>query len=251
MMVIGTAITVGNIRQGRLHRSIAAAILSATLGVAAMSFPGALAAPRETAVLPQGLNPGNPAATTIPRLLPAELPPVLSGDDVQRYQRIFAAQASADWALADKLIGQLADPRLLRVVLAARAASRGRGAGARARPPPHAAWVAGLAAWRAGKPGLAIKNFEAVATSPASSSWNASAGAFWAARGYLVTRKPQLYVRWMSRAAESPYTFYGLMARRALGHDINIDWSLPPLGKDDLARLEGHPGALRALALIQ
>ncbi|MBV8166043.1 MAG: transglycosylase SLT domain-containing protein, partial [Alphaproteobacteria bacterium] len=124
-------------------------------------------------------------------------------------------------------------------------------ASAAARHTPHAAWLAGLAAWRAGKPELAIKNFEAVATSPASSSWNAAAGAFWAARGHLVTRKPQLYGRWMSRAAESPYTFYGLMARRALGHDINIDWSLPPLGKDDLARLEGHPGALRAIALIQ
>jgi len=37
MMVIGTAITVGNIRRGRLHRFIAAAILSATLGVAAMN----------------------------------------------------------------------------------------------------------------------------------------------------------------------------------------------------------------------
>lgn len=356
MMVIGTAITVGNIRRGRLHRFIAAAALSVVLGVVVVSFPGAHAAPRETAVLP-------PPTLTPPanRLLPAELPAVLKGADVVLYQRIHAAHASADWALADRLIGELGDQRLLGHVLADRylsprykagyaelaawlrayadhvdagrihalalkhkpantpalpapvamapltgslpgeddagwhstaprqapkvvatapakggkkpaAQSPGQSPGqspaqsqpasapaaepvhdasGAARHSPHAAWLAGLAAWRAGKHELAIKNFEAVATSPASSSFNASAGAFWAARGHLVTRKPQLYVRWMSRAAESPYTFYGMMARRALGQDINIDWSLPALGKDELQRLEAFPGALRAIALIQ
>lgn len=120
-----------------------------------------------------------------------------------------------------------------------------------ARRDARAGWLAGLAAWHAGRHDLAIKNFEAVATSPAASTWNAAAGAFWAARGYLVTRRPQLYMRWMSRAAELPYTFYGMLARRALGQDINIDWSLPTLGRDELARLERYPGAGRALALIQ
>ncbi|MBI3515816.1 MAG: transglycosylase SLT domain-containing protein, partial [Proteobacteria bacterium] len=124
-------------------------------------------------------------------------------------------------------------------------------ASASARQAPHAAWVAGLAAWRSGRYDLAIKNFEAVATSPASSTWNAAAGAFWAARGHLVTRKPQAYVRWMSRAAASTYTFYGMLAHRALGQDINIDWSLPTIGPDELARLDAYPGAGRALALIQ
>ena len=124
-------------------------------------------------------------------------------------------------------------------------------ASAAARHAPHAAWVAGLAAWRSGRYDVAIKNFEAVASSPAASTWNAAAGAFWAARGHLVTRKPQAYVRWMSRAAASTYTFYGMLAHRALGQDINIDWSLPAIGRDELARLDGYPGAARALALIQ
>jgi soluble lytic murein transglycosylase len=66
-----------------------------------------------------------------------------------------------------------------------------------------------------------------------------------------VTHRPQAYVRWMSRAAELPYTFYGMLARRALGQDINIDWSLPALGPDELTRLGRYPGAGRALALIQ
>src|ERR1700722_684033 len=50
-----------------------------------------------------------------------------------------------------------------------------------ARHNPQAAWLAGLAAWRVGRHDLAIRNFEAVASSPAASSWNAAAGAFWTA----------------------------------------------------------------------
>jgi soluble lytic murein transglycosylase len=331
MMVIGTAITVGLFRRGRLHRSIASVLLSGLLGTAAMNSPGALAAPRETAVLP----PPKLASPLTPAPLPADLPAVLPAGDITLYQRILAAQAAADWALADRLIGALRDQRLLGTVLAERylhprfkpnhgelvawlraygdhpdaprlhalalkhkpahaPAPPAPAAGAiltgsmageddagwhapkaaptkptaanpsakgavgdaidaspAARHDPHAGWLAGLAAWRAGRLDVAIKNFEAVATSSASSTWNAAAGAFWAARGHLVTRKPQAYVRWMSRAAELPYTFYGMLARRALGQDINIDWSLPALGPDELARLERYPGALRALALIQ
>jgi soluble lytic murein transglycosylase len=355
MMVIRPAITVGIIRQWCPHRSIAAVLFGGLLGTLTMIAPGALAAPRETAVL-------TPPSLAAPqqRALPADLPAVLPAGDVVTYPRILAAQASGDWALADRLIGSLRDQRLLGVVLGERylsprfnatygelvawlraygdhtdapqihalalkrkpahaaappmpsaapvltgalageddagwygpapapahqpahpgslaaatgpvhapAHATGKHGSAKidtagepegqaidasptARHDPRAAWLAGLAAWHQGRHDLAIKNFEAVASSPAASTWNASAGAFWAARGYLVTRRPQAYVRWMSRAADIPYTFYGLLARRALGLDINIDWSLPALGPDALARLESYPGTLRAVALIQ
>ena len=344
MMVTRLAITVGIIRRWCPHRSIAAVLFSGLLGTLVMIAPGALAAPRETSALP----PPSLAAPQ-PRALPAELPAVLPPGDVVTYQRILAAQAASDWALADRLIGSLRDQRLLGVVLAERYLSprfnatygelvawlRAYGdhpeapqlhALALKRKPPHApappapfvapvltgalaseddagwhapaasperpahpapkhgaaglkteakidaagepeaqaidaspaarhdprtAWLAGLAAWHQGRHDLAIKNFEAVALSPAATTWNASAGAFWAARGYLVTRRPQAYVRWMSRAADIPYTFYGMLARRALGLHINIDWSLPALGRAELARLDSYPGAGRALALIQ
>jgi len=354
MMVIRTLITVGFERSGldrsgldrqwRPHRSIAALLLSSLLGAAAVSGPGALAASRETSALPPPrLTAPSPSAP-----LPVDLPAVLTSGDVQLYQRILAAQHAEDWALADRLIGDLEDQRLLGYVLAERYlntrfkatygelatwlraygdhidAPRVHGLALKLKPPhapappaptspqvlagsggseddagwhaaaaahmvakppatggvakgkasakppagaspaeeaidasqaarqnPHAAWLAGLAAWRIGRHDLAIRNFEAVASSPASTSWNAAAGAFWTARGYLVTRKPQAYLRWMSRAAESPYTFYGMLARRALGQDINIDWSLPALGPDELARLEQYPSAGRAIALVQ
>jgi soluble lytic murein transglycosylase-like protein len=343
MMVIGTTITVGNIRQWRPHRAIAAALVSGLLATVAVisNVPGAQGAPPETAVQTPRLGAAAPAP------LPADLPAVLSPADAALYPRIFAAQAAGDWALADRLVGELKDQRLLGYVLAerytsprfkptygelvawlrsyadlpdagrihalalkhrpphapapppptpvilltgslpgeidagwagsarapapaapkaaAKAPARGKAsapaaakpddaaadASVAARHTPHAAWVAGLAAWRSGQPALAIKNFEAVATSPASTTWNAAAGAFWAARGYLVTRKPELYVRWMSRAAANNYTFYGMLAHRALGRDINIDWSLPAIGRDELSRFEPYPGAGRALALIQ
>jgi soluble lytic murein transglycosylase len=349
MMMNRPLITVGFDRQWHPQRSIVALLLGCLLGAAAVTGPGALAAPRETSALP----PPHLTATPPGASLPIDLPAVLAPGDVQLYHRILAAQRADDWALADRLIANLEDQRLLGYLLAERylnsrfkasygelatwlraygdhidaphvyelalrlkpahapappaptspqvlagsgsgeddagwhaaataaahavvkpgvakgklavksgnqsgkpaadepAAADAVDATQAARHDPHAAWLAGLAAWRVGHHDLAIRNFEAVASSPASTSWNAAAGAFWTARGYLVTRKPQAYLRWMSRAAESPYTFYGMLARRALGQDINIDWSLPPLGAAELTRLEQYPSAGRAIALIQ
>src|SRR5438105_377930 len=88
MTVIGTTITVGWHRQGRHHLFIASVLASVLLGSVAMQSPGALAAPRETAVLPL------PKLTTpsAPAPLPADLPAVLPAGDVTLYHRIFAAQ---------------------------------------------------------------------------------------------------------------------------------------------------------------
>ena len=49
-----------------------------------------------------------------------DLPAVLSAIDVDQYARIMAAQNGGDWTLADKLIGELRDQRLLGYVLADR-----------------------------------------------------------------------------------------------------------------------------------
>src|SRR5258706_12766931 len=118
MMVIGTAITVGNIRQYRRHRSTASVLLSALLVTAAVIAPGARAAPQDTAVLPAPR-----VSAALPAPLPAELPAVLSVGDVALHQRIQAAHNAADWALADRLIGSLKDQRLLGHMLAQRSLS--------------------------------------------------------------------------------------------------------------------------------
>jgi len=116
---------------------------------------------------------------------------------------------------------------------------------------PAAHWTAGIADWRMGRHEAAIRHFEAIAKSPYASRWDASAAAFWAARANLVTRQPKEVNRWLKIAAEDRHTFYGMLARRALGLDTNFDWNAPKLDSDDLSRIKASPGARRALALLQ
>lgn len=116
---------------------------------------------------------------------------------------------------------------------------------------PSGPWWAALAAWRMGRKADAQKLFEAVATAPASSSWRATAASFWAARAAMARKDVAREQEWLSRAAQNPYSFYGLIARQRLGWPINFDWSLPELHDRDLATLERYPGVLRALALVQ
>src|SRR5260221_1922845 len=114
MMVIRTLFTVEYVRQWRPHRSVALVLLGSLLGAAAMMSPGANAAPRDTAVLPP------PALSSAPRPLPVDVPTVLSTNDVGLYQRAARAQATGDWSLADRLVGELRDQRLLGYILAER-----------------------------------------------------------------------------------------------------------------------------------
>ena len=116
---------------------------------------------------------------------------------------------------------------------------------------PEAEWVAGLAAWRSGDRGAAVGHFEAVANAPGQSSWIVSAGAFWAARANLAAHRPQVVNHWLSQAAAYPRTFYGLLARRALGQDIEYSWQGHPFTEADAEVLHHIPAAQRALALIQ
>src|SRR5258708_13641250 len=102
MMVIGTAITVGNIRQCRRHPSIASVLLSALLVTAAVISPGALAAPQDTAVLPAPR-----VSAAVPAPLPAELPAVLSVAGVALHPRLQPPHNAPAWALADRLLRSL------------------------------------------------------------------------------------------------------------------------------------------------
>ncbi len=116
---------------------------------------------------------------------------------------------------------------------------------------PEAHWVAGLAEWRAGDRSASARHFEAVANAPDRSSWTVAAGAFWAARANLAARKPEVVNHWLRQAASYPRTFYGLLARRALGQDIEYSWESHPFTEADAEVLRKVPAAQRALALIQ
>jgi soluble lytic murein transglycosylase len=115
----------------------------------------------------------------------------------------------------------------------------------------QANWAGGLAAWRLGDLEGARRHFEALAEAKYAGRWNRAAGAYWAARVHLVSRNPSQVSAWLRRAAEERHTFYGLLARRALGLPLDFDWQLPASSNGDLALLKADSRGARALALLQ
>ena len=114
-----------------------------------------------------------------------------------------------------------------------------------------AQWTAGLAAWRQGQMDKAADSFESVAATLSTSTWSRAAGAFWASRAHLAARRPEQASAWLKVAAKYPRTFYGLLAQRALGVPLQIDWTTPALTDAGVDGLMSNPGGARALALIQ
>lgn len=115
---------------------------------------------------------------------------------------------------------------------------------------PQAHWVAGLAYWRLDRPDEARTHFEAVANARGT-SWMIAAGAFWAARANLVAKRPHVVNHWLEIAAGYPRSFYGMLARRALGLSITFGWEATPLTDVDTDLLQRVPTGRRALALLQ
>lgn len=114
---------------------------------------------------------------------------------------------------------------------------------------PH--WQNGLAAWRKGDMEKAAREFEAAANDEEATPWTQSGAAFWAARAHLKARRPELVSKWLRKAAEHPRTFYGQLARRALGMETAFDWSIRPLTESEARELEETKAGARALALLQ
>jgi len=116
---------------------------------------------------------------------------------------------------------------------------------------PYTQWVAGLSAWRQGDFDAAANHFAASAVSDYASTGLASAAAYWAARAHLRRRDPAAMSRWLSLAAQYPRSFYGLLAREALGIETSFDFTGLSLSKAEAQRLVASPGGARALALVQ
>lgn len=112
-------------------------------------------------------------------------------------------------------------------------------------------WTAGLAAWRLKQWDIAADHFETLALSDRVNPWVASAAAYWSSRVRLVQRRPGEATRWLARAATYPFTFYGLLGRRALGMEMPIDWSDPGLSVADERTLLDTAATRRAVALSQ
>ncbi len=111
-------------------------------------------------------------------------------------------------------------------------------------------WTAGLAAWRLGSYSEAARRFQVLAEAPNVSSWNAAAGAFWAARANLLAGNPERYNPWMRKAASYPRTFYGILAQKTFGADPSFLWTPPVLTKAHFDLLANDRIGKRALALL-
>ena len=122
-------------------------------------------------------------------------------------------------------------------------------AAARTRPADgEAQLVGGLAALRLGQ-GDAAVSFEAAYRNASTPALRA-AGAFWAARVAQRGGDRGKFAVWMRRAALEGDTFYGLIARRALGPAVACA-PRETLGNADLEALLATPQGRRAFALLQ
>lgn len=115
---------------------------------------------------------------------------------------------------------------------------------------PRSHWVAGLAAFGDSRFAAAATHFEALATLPKASPWEAAAAAFWAGRAHLRARNFEQVTPWFEVAAQHPRSFYGLLAHRALGRTLPFNWDGPSIGVEDLAAIRRTPTGARALMLL-
>lgn len=115
---------------------------------------------------------------------------------------------------------------------------------------PLAGWVAGLVHWRAGNYREAIGFFETTANSPYASAWTQAAGAYWASRAHMRAGRIRDVNKWLEKAAYNPRTFYGLIAARTLGWNINFNWNIPAYREHHAELLQSIPAAKRAIALV-
>lgn len=115
----------------------------------------------------------------------------------------------------------------------------------------HAAFMAGLSAWGLGQYETALPLFESAARAEGMPATLRAGAAFWTARAAVRARRPQLYVSWTMQAAQEPRTFYGLVARRALGLPMGFAWESELAGESEAAAVAETAGGWRALALLQ
>jgi soluble lytic murein transglycosylase len=95
-------------------------------------------------------------------------------------------------------------------------------------------WIAGLAAFQLKRFPEAKARFAALAEDETHDEWVRSGAAYWAARAAIAAGEPEAAPQFLTIAARTPYTFYGLIAERQLGLEPAIgpegmDLGPPPL----------------------
>ena len=217
------------------------------------------------------------ASMPMPTLMPA-LPSTTPGDDVEAFEKLFQRNPVLDRAVRD--IARTNSDRALTVIAHARGISRIYGAQLRAEVAQIlfsqgrdedaariataadrlsggevglAAFVAGLAEWRMGRPEIAETWFKAAFTAKYLQPGQRAGAAFWAARTFKEERREDNANAWLRRAGESGRTFYGLLARRMLGVSLRPEPSISSLtlGEADVEAVDATEAGHRAFALLQ
>jgi soluble lytic murein transglycosylase len=127
---------------------------------------------------------------------------------------------------------------------AKRVADYGR-AGATGDWAAQAAWISGLASWRLNDWNGAYAGFREAASRAREPEFYAAAH-YWTARAAQASRRPKEVDPLLRAAARSQESFYGLLAREALGMDKRLPKSGEPR---DLGRIEALPNVRRAAEL--
>ncbi len=212
---------------------------------------------------------------------PVPLPPLptsTSGDDVEPFERLFPRYASLDRAVHD--VARINPDRALAIIGRTRGLNRIYGAQLRAEVAQIlfaqgndaeafkvaiaadqqagaeiglAPFIAGLAEWRMGRPDRAEPWFKSAFAAKSMQPGQRAGAAFWAARALKKRERDTEYNAWLRRAAEYGRTFYGLLARRALGETLRPEPSVDSLtlGEADVEAIDATEAGHRAFALLQ
>lgn len=116
---------------------------------------------------------------------------------------------------------------------------------------PMLDWSTGFSAYRLGNYNQAIPYLERLAQRGDIPNWARSQAGFWAARAYMAVGNPLKVVGLLNFAARDEPTFYGLLAQRLLGQDIQSGFTDPVLDQQNFDALMQVPAARRAVALYQ
>jgi soluble lytic murein transglycosylase len=127
---------------------------------------------------------------------------------------------------------------------ARRVADQGR-AGATGDWAAQAAWISGIASWRMGDWNAAFYSLRQAARLAREPEFYAAAH-YWSARAAQASRRPQEVDPLLRAASRSAESFYGLLAREALGMDKRLPQTAAPR---DMSRIESLPNIRRATEL--
>ncbi len=230
-------------------------------GLVPPGLHAALAAPTPARLGPLPARPGTPTDTTDPAADNPDAPPWLRAlsladgarDEVSLgLHRIAAARYLTPQAaavlratLARALFAANHDRQALRV-----AEDAARLAGPRFAGPPD--YIAGLAAWRLGRTHRAAARFAAAARAAGTGASLRAAAAYWAGRAAQKQGRLAASARWFRLAARDGMSFYGQIARDALGWSQDARGAAHAvLAPADLEALAALPAGRLAFALLQ